>query len=64
MGLFQDHFYSKFPTDDGGYAKRLDKDQFFQWICEDRKNPDDFEKFDRVVKILKEFVKANQLPID
>lgn len=57
--LFKDHFYRRFPTDDGGYAKHLDKVKFCQWICGERKDLIDFGKFDSVVKILKEFVEAN-----
>ena len=62
--LFEDRFYRRFPTDDGGYAKHLDKDKFCQWICGERKDRMDFGKFDRVVKILKKFVEANQSPVD
>ena len=59
--LFKEDFYSESPTDDGGYAKRLDKSKFCDWICENG-NDVDFAKFDSVVQILKEFVGANQLP--
>ena len=51
---------------DGGQTiiRELNKPKFCQWICEERKNADDFEKFDRIVKILKEFVKAHQSSSD
>ena len=57
--LFEERFYSESPTDDGGYAKHLDKSQFCDWICENGSDVD-FAKFDRVVEILKEFVEAHQ----
>lgn len=60
MNLFEDRFYRRFPTDDGGYAKHLDKNKFCQWICADRESADDFKNFDIVVGILKEFVKTHQ----
>ena len=59
--LFKEDFYSESPTDDGGYAKRLDKSKFCDWVCENEGDID-FAKFDSVVQILKEFVEANQLP--
>lgn len=62
--LFKDRFYSKDPKDDGGFLKFLDKNRFCQWICDARKDPTDFEKFDSVVKVLKEFVETHQSPID
>ena len=62
--LFEDRFYSEDPKDDGGYLKLLDKNGFCQWICEEWKDPTDFEKFDSVVKILKEFVEAHQQHLD
>ena len=58
--LFEDHFYSEDPKDDGGYLKLLDKKKLSLWICEERKNPNDFERFREIVKILKEFVEAHQ----
>ena len=57
--LFEERFYSESPTDDGGYAKHLDKAQFCDWVCENGSDVD-FAKFDRVVEILKEFVEAHQ----
>ena len=56
--LFKEDFYFQSPTDDGGYAKRLDKSKFCEWICEN-KGGVDFAKFDSVVQILKEFVGVN-----
>ena len=62
--LFEDRFYSEDPKDDGGSLKLLDKNRFCQWICEDRRNPADFDAFKGVVKILKEFVEAHQQYLD
>lgn len=64
VDLFHDCFYPEVSTKDGGCTKRLDKSKFCQWICEDRRNPDDFEKFKDVVEILKEFIKAYPSPAD
>jgi hypothetical protein len=63
--LFEDRFYHKSPTKgDGGYVMNLDKNEFCNWICEERKNANDFEKFDRIVDILEEFIEAHQsLPV-
>lgn len=58
--LFQDRFYFQDSKDDGGYLKLLDKNKLCQWICEDRKNADDFENFEVIAKILKEFVETHQ----
>ena len=38
----------------------LRKKDFCDWICEERRNPADFEKFKEVVEILREFVEAHQ----
>ena len=59
--LFEEKFYCESPTDDGGYAKRLDKPKFCDWICESGSDVD-FAKFDSVVKILKEFFESHQPP--
>ena len=56
--LFTEKFYSESPTDDGGYARYLDKSNFCDWICENA-TATDFAKFDSIVQILKEFVEAN-----
>ena len=58
--LFQRRFYRNQVTE-GNYGERKEieefkKREFCDWICEERKNPDDFAKFVDVVKILKEFV--------
>ena len=58
--LFQESSYQKYPTDDGGYAKHLDKDKFCKWICEERKNPEDFENFNGIVEILRKFRHAHK----
>ena len=58
--LFQPRFYDNHVTE-GHYGERKEiekfkKREFCDWICEERKNPDDFAKFVEIVKILKEFV--------
>ena len=59
--LFQNCFYHTVSTrDDGGDVTGLDKSKFCNWICEERKNADDFEKFDRIIQILEEFIEAHQ----
>ena len=61
--LFQNCFYHTVSTrDDGGDVTGLDKSKFCNWICEERKNADDFEKFDRIVEILEEFIETHQSP--
>ena len=57
--LFQDHFYNQHSKGDGGYLKLLDKNKFCKWICEGRKNPDDFVNFILIIDILKEFRNAH-----
>ena len=56
--LFEEKFYCESPTDDGGYAKRLDKSKFCDWMCENGSDVD-FAKFDSVAQILKEFIEAH-----
>ena len=59
--LFEDRFYRKSsPKGDGGHLLELDKRNFCNWVCEEQKNADDFEKFDRIVEILEEFSQAHQ----
>ena len=59
--LFQNCFYHTVSTrDDGGDVTGLDKSKFCNWICEERKNADDFEKFDRIVEILEEFIEVHR----
>ena len=61
--LFEDRFYRKSsPKGDGGYLLELRKREFCDWICEEQQNADDFEKFDRIVEILEEFIQAHQSP--
>ena len=58
--LFQNCFYHIVSTrDDGGDITGLNKSKFRNWICEERKNADDFEKFDRIVEILEQFLAAH-----
>ncbi len=62
--LFEDHFYDEEPKK-GVHGRdkiepKFKKREFCEWICEDRKNPNDFEKFKTVVEILKEFVEFHQ----
>ena len=58
--LFEDCFYEERSKPDGGRTTYLAKDKFCNWICEERKNADDFEKFDRIVEILEDFIQAHQ----
>ena len=59
--LFQNCFYHIVSTrDDGGDVTGLNKSKFRNWICEERKNADDFEKFGRIVEILEDFIQAHQ----
>ena len=58
--LFEDRFYPERPRNDGGFIKELAKTKFCNWICEERKNPDDFAEFDSIIQILEEFSKAHQ----
>ena len=60
--LFEDCFYEERSKPDGGRATYLAKDKFCNWICQERKNADDFEKFDRIIQIFEEFIEAHQSP--
>ncbi len=64
--LFEDRFYDEEPEKGIHGRNKVDpkfkKIEFCQWICDKRRNPDDFEKFKEVVQILKEFVEAAQQP--
>lgn len=66
LHLFEDRFYDEELKEGFHGRNRVDpkfkKKEFCQWICEEQRNPDDFEKFKDVVKILKEFVEAAQQP--
>lgn len=61
--LFESRFYQmKQSIGDYGEAKQIQefkKMEFCTWICEDRKNVDDFINFDVVVNILKDFLDGN-----
>ena len=64
--LFEERFYEEKPKK-GIHGKsnmipEFKKLEFCKWICEERRNPTDFEGFKKVVKILKEFVEAYQPP--
>ena len=66
--LFEDRFYDDEPKK-GVHGRhkvepKFKKTEFCQWICGERKDPTDFEKFDSVVKILKEFVETYQSHLD
>ena len=58
--LFQDWIFRKYPLEVGGYVKKPDKKKLCKWVCDERRNPDDFANFDCVVRILEEFVDAFQ----
>ena len=64
--LFKDCFYEE-KLKKGIHGKSnvipdFKKQEFCAWICEERRNPDDFEKFKEVVDILKAFIEAHQPP--
>ena len=62
--FFQERFYiSKNEISDYGEKKtiqKFDKKKFCQTICEEQKDPADFEKFKEVVEILREFLEVHQ----
>jgi hypothetical protein len=62
--FFEEKFYiSKDEISDYGEKKTIqnfNKKKFCKMICEERRDPADFEKFKEVVEILKEFVEAHQ----
>ena len=58
--LFEEHFYPENHKDDGGTYTELDKNAFCNWICEERKNPEDFAKFNSITQILEEFLEVHQ----
>ena len=60
--LFEDSFYQEEPSPkgDGGINKTLDKNAFCDWICAERKDNADFDKFQSVISILEEFVAAHE----
>ena len=62
--LFEDRFYNEEPRK-GVHGRdkiipEFKKKEFCQWICEDRRNLFDFEKFKEVVEILREFIEVHQ----
>ena len=64
LHLFKDCFYQEKPKK-GVHGKsnvihEFRKQEFCQWICEEQRNPDDFENFKGIVEILKEFVEVHQ----
>ena len=66
--LFKDCFYEEKPKK-GIHGKSnvihdFKKQEFCDWICEVRRDPADFAKFNSVVQILKEFFETHQLPLD
>ena len=66
--LFKECFY-KTNVVEGDYGEQntiteFKKKEFCQWICEERKNADDFEGFRDVVKILRKFFEAYQPHLD
>lgn len=52
--------YDKIPSKKGGYRMEPDKKGVCQWLCEERREPEDFAGFDVIVQILEEFVIAFQ----
>jgi hypothetical protein len=57
--LFEDRFYKKQIKEGKFGAKNtiidFDKREFCKWLCEDRKNPEDFKAFKAVIAILRDF---------
>ena len=63
--LFKDCFYEEKPKK-GIHGKSnvihdFKKQEFCDWICDVRRNPADFAKFNNVVDILKKFIEAHQV---
>ena len=66
--LFKDCFYEEKPKK-GIHGKSnvihdFKKQEFCDWICDVRRDPADFAKFNSVVEILREFSEAHQPPPD
>ena len=58
--LFEPRFYSS-KTEIGNYGEqtkieKFDKVSFCRWICEERRQTDDFEHFSLVIELLEEFL--------
>ena len=64
VALFEDRFYDEEPKKGVHGRNKIEpkfkKNDFCAWICEERRNPADFEKFKEVVEILREFLEAYQ----
>ena len=58
--LFKDRFFNTHKKKDGGTTTVCNKKAFCDWICDERKDSADFEKFDSVIEILEEFSAAHQ----
>ncbi|MDE0636833.1 MAG: AAA family ATPase [Candidatus Poribacteria bacterium] len=66
VDLFGDQFYDEEPKK-GVHGRdeikpEFKKKDFCEWICGERRNPADFDKFKGIVEILKEFLEAAQTP--
>ena len=57
---YKSQFYKPFFNPDAVNGEKPDKQKLCKWVCEERRNADDFDGFDAVVKILEEFVNAFQ----
>ncbi|MYH80707.1 AAA family ATPase [Candidatus Poribacteria bacterium] len=64
VALFEDRFYDEEPKKGIHGRNKIEpkfkKKDFCDWICEERRNPADFEKFKEVVEILREFLEVHQ----
>ena len=64
VDLFEDRFYDEEPKKGVHGRNKIEpefkKKDFCDWICEERRNPADFEKFKEVVEILREFTEVHQ----
>ena len=64
VALFKDRFYDEEPKKGVHGRNKIEpkfkKNDFCDWICEERRNPADFEKFKEVVEILREFLEVHQ----
>ena len=64
IDLFEDRFYDE-ERKKGIHGRdkiepKFKKNEFCEWICEDRKNPTDFEGFKEIIEILRVFVESPQ----
>ena len=57
---YRSHFFKPFVSPDGANGEKPEKQKLCKWVCEERRNADDFACFDVVVKIIEEFVNAFQ----